>query len=153
MKNIFISHRHEDDHRLYDLKTELRSTGLIVRDSSVYSGKGNRARNENYIRRLLSRRIRWAGTLVVVVSSRTRLSRWVHWEVEHAHRLGKRIVGVWAQGQEECPVPRALRAYADTMVPWDGDQIRKAIEGTLTGWHDPGGRPKPICEFPSVRCR
>ena len=98
-KNIFISHRREDEARIPQMKALLRAAGQNVRDSSVYSGKGNRARNESYIKHLLGRRIRWAGTLVVVVSNITRFSKWVKWEITHANRTGTRIVGVWANGR------------------------------------------------------
>ena len=151
-RNIFISHRREDGAKLHDLKSELRSAGLKVRDSSVYSGKGNRARNEQYIKHLLGRRIRWAGTLVVIVSGITRASSWVNWEIAHAKRTGTRIVGVWAEGQSMCAVPSELRKYADAMVPWKGSKIRDAIDGEIDGWHSPDGRPVPLCDLPSIRC-
>lgn len=151
-KNIFISHRGEDEGKIHDLKAELRAAGQKVRDSSVYSGKGNRARNEQYIKHLLGRRIRWAGTLVVIVSQRTRLSSWVNWEIRRAEQTDTRIVGVWAEGQSMCAVPAELRKYADAMVPWDGAKIRDAIDGQIEGWHGPDGEPVPICDLPPIRC-
>ena len=152
MKNIFISHRREDEAKIPQMKALLRAAGQNVRDSSVYSGKGNRARNENYIKHLLGRRIRWAGTLVVVVSNITQFSKWVKWEIAHAKRTGTRIVGVWANGQSLCPVPSELRKYADAMVPWDGAKIRDAIDGKIEGWQAPDGEPVPICNLPPIRC-
>lgn len=151
-KNIFISHRREDEGKIREMKSLLREAGQNVRDSSVYSGKGNRARNEKYIKHLLARRIRWAGTLVVIVSRITRLSKWVNWEIAHANRTDTRIVGVWAEGESMCPVPAELRKYADAMVPWDGAQVRDAIDGKIEGWHKPDGSPVPICDLPPIRC-
>ena len=151
-KNIFISHRRRDQAKIHDLKGELRAAGLTVRDSSVYSGKGNRARNEQYIKHLLGRRIRWAGTLVVIVSNTTRSSRWVNWEIARAKRTDTRIVGVWAEGQSICAVPAELRKYADAMVPWDGARVRDAIDGKIDGWYAPDGQPVPICDLPPIRC-
>ena len=151
-KNIFISHRREDEAKIHDLKAELRAAGQKVRDSSVYSGKGNRAKNEQYIKHLLGRRIRWAGTLVVIVSKITRLSKWVNWEIAHAMRTGTRIVGVWAEGQSICAVPSELRKHADAMVPWEGAKARDAIEGKIDGWHRPDGKAVPICDLPPIRC-
>ena len=151
-KNIFISHRQEDETKIHQMKAILRAAGQNVRDSSVYSGKGNRARNENYIKHLLARRIRWAGALVVVVSKNTRLSNWVNWEIAHAKRTETRIVGVWADGQSACPVPSELRKHADAMVPWDGAKVRDAIDGKIEGWCDPDGVPTQICDLPNIRC-
>ena len=151
-KNIFISHRREDEAKIHDLKAELRSAGQKVRDSSVYSGKGNRAKNEQYIKHLLGRRIRWAGTLVVIVSKITRFSKWVNWEIAQAKKTGTRIVGVWAEGQEECPVPSELRKHANAMVPWEGSKIRDAIQGKINDWQGPDGKAVPICDLPPIRC-
>lgn len=151
-RNIFISHRHEDDHRLGQLKNLLRRSGLTVRDSSVYSGNGNRAKNEQYIQHLLRKRIRWAGTMIVLVSRLTRLSRWVNWEIERAQRTNTRIVGVWADGQDLCAVPAALKKYADAMVPWDGDTICDAVEDRVTGWHQPDGTLIDPFKLPNIKC-
>ena len=151
-RNIFISHRREDEAKIRQMKSLLRGAGQNVRDSSVYSGRGNRARNESYIKHLLARRIRWAGTLVVIVSRITRFSKWVNWEIARAKRTDTRIVGVWADGESKCPVPAELRKYADAMVPWDGAQLRDAIDGKIDGWHEPDGRPVPICDLPGIRC-
>ncbi len=151
-KNIFVSHRQEDETKIRTLKSILRAAGQNVRDSSVYSGKGNRARNESYIKHLLARRIRWAGVLVVIVSKDTRLSKWVNWEIAHAKRTDTRIVGVWADDQSICRVPAELRKHADAMVPWDGSKVRDAINGKIEGWYDPYGVPLPICDLPDVQC-
>ena len=151
-KNIFISHRREDEAKIHEMKALLRAAGQNVRDSSVYSGKGNRARNEDYIKHLLARRIRWAGALVVIVSKNTRLSKWVNWEIAHAKRTDTRIVGVWADGQPVCPVPSELRKHADAMVPWDGAKVRDAIDGHVQEWQNTDGKSVPICDLPDVRC-
>jgi len=152
-RNIFVAHRQEDEGHIDPLKASLRSSGLNVRDSSVYNGKNsNRAKNEEYIKRLLAQRIKWAGTVIVIVSKHTRKHDWVNWEIECAHRTGTRIVGVWADGQEECAVPEALRKYADAMVPWDANLIRDAIEGEIDGWHAPSGEIRHICDLPNIVC-
>lgn len=152
-KNIFISHRQEDEGHIGPLKAVLRKSGLNVRDSSVYSGQNtNRAQNRDYIRSLLGRRIQWAGTLIVIVSQGTRRHEWVNWEIECAHRGNTRIVGVWAPGQEACAVPEALRKYADAMVPCDGEKIRAAIEDRLVGWYTPDGESVPLCTLPNIKC-
>ena len=44
-KNVFISHVHEDDAGLDDLKSLLRSKGMEVRDSSINSDRPNNAQS------------------------------------------------------------------------------------------------------------
>ena len=71
-KNVFISHIHEDDHRLPPLKKLLAKHGLDVRDASINSLKPNQAQNEDYIKyQILAPRIDWAGVLVVLITPDT----------------------------------------------------------------------------------
>ena len=49
-RNIFISHIHEDDSKLTNLKDLLRKNGMDVRDYSINSDKPNQARSEKHIK-------------------------------------------------------------------------------------------------------
>lgn len=151
--NVFISHIHEDDHRLQPLKDLLKQHGCEARDSSITSEKPNRAKDPDYIMRdILQPRIDWASTVVVLVTPDTKDSDWVGKEVEYAHEQGKNIVGVWDDGETGCELPDALKDLADHMVPWDGPQIVDAIFDRLDGWRDPKGDPMPPRTIPHHRC-
>ena len=109
IRNVFISHIHEDDDGLSNLKTLLQNNGLQIRDGSITSDSPNNATNEDYIKsQILAPRIRWAGMLIVYVSPRTKESTYVDWEIEYAHKNDKRIIGVWAHGANTTDVPKAL---------------------------------------------
>ena len=58
--NVFISHRHEDDALVGQLKELLSKNGAEVRDSSVTSDNPNNATSEAYIKQILADRIKWA---------------------------------------------------------------------------------------------
>ena len=141
IKNVFISHIHEDDAGLADLKALAAKNGLNVRDSSITSEKPNAAKDPEYIKqKILAPQIEWASTVVVYVSPDTKDSAWVDWEIEYANKLGKRIVGVWEQGANECEVPAALEKYADAMVGWHGESIVDAINGASNAWYGNEGK-------------
>ena len=141
IKNVFISHVHEDDEGLSKLKTLLASKGMNIRDSSIHTGKFNNAKNPAYIKsQILAPLINWAGTFICYVSSRTKQSEWVNWEIEYAAKQGKRIIGVWGYGEKGCDLPAALSEYADAMVGWGSDAIIDAINGK-DGWEKPDGEP------------
>jgi hypothetical protein len=92
-KNIFISHIHDNDHRLPELKRLLAEHGLDVRDASINSLRPNNAQNEEYIKyEILAPRIDWAGVLVVLITADTRNSDYVNWEIEYASRHDTRSV-------------------------------------------------------------
>src|SRR5581483_8034635 len=49
-RNVFISHIHEDDHRLAPLRALLTNAGMEVRDGSIHSDKPNNAKSPDYIK-------------------------------------------------------------------------------------------------------
>src|SRR3569832_2103725 len=99
ISNVFISHVHEDDEFLPQLKDLLSRNGHEIRDGSIDSSKPNEATNPDYIKtQILAPRVQWAGTVIVLISPDTHLSEWGDWEIEYAAKLGKRIVGVFARG-------------------------------------------------------
>ena len=154
MKNIFISHIHEDDEGLSKLKSLLKDNGMTVRDYSVNSDNPNNAHSEDYIKsNILAPRIQQSSTLVVYISPETNDSKWVDWEIEYAHRQDKRIIGVWALGEAGCEVPEALDKYADAVVGWTGNRIIDAINGVIDDWENPDGTtcmPRDIKRYSCV---
>lgn len=144
-KNIFISHVHEDDALLPDLKQLIERAGMGVRDSSITSDKPNEAENEQYIKReILAPRIEWASTMVVLITHDTAQSPYVNWEIKHAVQLGKRVVGVFAQGATDADIPEELRKCGDAaIVGWRSDRVVDAINGNISEWDDPqSGEPR-----------
>ena len=139
-RNVFISHIHENDEGLTDLKNLVARHGLMCRDASITKGKFNEAHNEDYIKyQILAPRINWCSVLVVYISPETKNSDFVAWEIEFAHKQGKQIVGVWERGAKDCALPEALDKYADTVVGWNGESIVDAINGDSNAWHQPDG--------------
>lgn len=151
LRNVFISHVHEDDAGLGKLKDLLSKKNMEIRDSSVHTGKFNKAKSPEYIKsEILAPLINWAGVFICYVSSKTKDSEWVNWEIEYAAKQGKRIVGVWQHGENECDLPEALQEYADAVVGWNGDSIVDAINGK-DGWEKPDGggcSPVPLKRHP-----
>ena len=140
IKNVFISHIHEDDEGISRIKSVVEGQGLTVRDSSITSDKPNTATNEDYIKyQILAPRINWASVLAVYVTPETKQSWWVNWEIEYAHKQGKRVVGIWEWGAKGCELPEALHRYGDAMVGWNGESILEAINGESDNWYGPDG--------------
>lgn len=150
-KNVFISHVHEDDAGLEKLKNLLEKHGMALRDGSINSDKPNNAVSHDYIKsEILAPRINWAGTFVVYITPKTKDSEWVNWEIEYAEKQGKRIVGIWGHGDNNCDVPEALGKYADAVVGWNGERIVDAINGKINEWDNPDGTEcaaRPITRY------
>jgi hypothetical protein len=153
VKNIFVSHIHEDDHRLASLKKLAETHGCDLRDASINSSNPNNATDEAYIKyQILAPRIEWASTLVVLVTPDTKDSKYVQWEIEYAEKLGKRIVGIWDKDEEGCDLPESLEDLADAVVPWDGEKLVDAILGDFNGIVEPNGNLRPDRAIPRHRC-
>lgn len=141
-KNVFISHVHEDDAGLADLKNLIRSKGMDIRDGSINSDKPNNAKSPNYIKsEILAPRINWASTMIVYITPDTKHSDWVNWEIEYAYKQGKTIIGVWERGAKGCEVPEALDNYGHAIVGWNSNRIIEAINGDYEGFEGPDGTP------------
>ena len=154
VRNVFISHIHEDDEGLNKLKDLLGKSGFEIRDASITSEKPNEASNPDYIKsEILAPRIKWASTLIVYITPDTHDSDWVNWEIEYAQKMGKRIVGVWAHGANESNLPTALDSYADAVVGWNSDRIIDAIAGRTNEWRDSTGSPRPMRDIVRYSCR
>ena len=153
VRNVFMSHIHEDDGTLSQLKGLVSRSGLVVRDGSINADKPNRATSDDYIKsEILAPRIQWASVLVVLVSPETRTSSWVDWEIEYAHKLGKRIVGVWVRGARDADLPDALDKYANAVDGWNSEKVVDAITGANNDWLTPSGEPRPAREIKRFSC-
>ena len=135
VRNVFISHFHEDEEGVSGIKELLKKHGLNVRNYSITSEKFNNAKSPDYIKyHILAPHIQLCSVLVVYITPETKNREWVNWEPRIcAQKLSKRIVGVWARGEKGTELPEALNRYADAIVGWNGDSIIKAIEGTFNG--------------------
>ena len=154
LRNVFISHKHEDDDGLRDLKRLVEQHGMTWRDYSITADNPNNAHNEEYIKReILAPRIRQSSCLVVYVSEKTKTSDWVDWEIEYAEKQGKRIVGVWERGAKDCELPEALDRHADAVVGWNGESIINAINGTSDESSTQDGAEPAYCSIPRYSCR
>ncbi len=145
IRNVFISHIHEDDALLANLRNLISRAGMEVRDASITDEKPNDAKNEQYIKyQVLAPKIDWAGTLVVLISHNTAYSDYVNWEIKYAVEHGKRVVGVFAQGATDADIPEELGKIGDAaIVGWQKERVVDAINGDIADWDNPRtGEPR-----------
>lgn len=79
-------------------------------------------------------------------------SEHVEWEIEYANKLGKRIVGVWAQNGTEDDHPDALKDYADAVVGWQAERIYEAIDGQINNWETSKGELRETQDINRHNC-
>ena len=148
-RHVFISHHHGDDEHVTKMTSLLKRGGYDIRNSSIRAKPANQRRidqglvSDQTIKRLLRMKMSWASTVVVLIGKETHARPWVNWEIEQAHRLGKRIVGVFTQGGTQEDIPPAFEKYGSDLVNWNTESIITAIDGTREGpFQDPDGTPR-----------
>lgn len=158
-KNVFISHHHSDDSHVDKFQSMLGRGDYQVRNSSVRMKPANERRvkegrvSDETIKRLLRMKMRWASTVVVLIGPKTHSRPWVNWEIEQAHKLGKRIVGVFLRGGTQADIPKALDDYGQAIVNWSTKSVAGAIEGTNTRFETPTGELRePVHAMATSTC-
>lgn len=141
IKNIFVSHQHNDADYIEYFKNLIGKHGINMRDSSIYEKKiKNNAHNEQYIKQeLIKPQMKWAGTVVVLIGKDTAQSEYVNWEIKTAAEMGKRVIGVFLQGAKDEDIPSELNEYGSNLVGWNGDKIVRAINGEDMAWENADG--------------
>jgi hypothetical protein len=146
-RHVFISHHHADDRKVSGLTDMLSRAGYDVRNSSIRAKPANQRRldagriSEKVIARLLRMKMSWATTVVVLIGLETHSRPWVDWEINKAHELGKRIVGVYERGGTENDLPEPFKKYGDALVAWNSDKVMDAIDGKSDPFQNPDGSP------------
>lgn len=123
IKNVFVSHHHKDDSSVDGIIAMLSGKGYQLRNGSIRVKPENMDRldqkkvSDRTIERLLRRKIRWAGQLIVVIGKETHQRPWVNWEIKIANELGKPIIGVYENGlKDQVEIPENLEKYATSIV-------------------------------------
>ncbi|WP_350287585.1 TIR domain-containing protein [uncultured Croceitalea sp.] len=142
-RNIFVSHFNKDEDKIQNLKDLVKNKeGVSLKNYSIDGSKPNDAKNEEYVKSLLREGIKAAGTLVVLIGNKTHERWWVDWEIEQAHKLGKRIVGVYLHGASESDVPENFDKYGDSLVGWQAEKVIDSIDGKINNMEKPDGNPR-----------
>ncbi|WP_316738305.1 TIR domain-containing protein [Pedobacter aquatilis] len=159
-KNIFISHHHKDDKSVSDFISLLSGKDYNIRNSSIRVKPENQARLDNKqipratLERLLSMKMRWAGTVVVLIGDQTHSRKWVNWEIKQAAEQGKRILGVFMKGGKDADIPENLEKFGDGLVGWNSGKIIAGLEGEDVGWCTSGGEQRsPVNNVKRVICQ
>ena len=158
-KNVFISHHHRDDKSVTDFTNLLGGKDYNIRNSSIRVNEKNKDRLEKKqiprrtLERLLSMKMKWAGTVVILIGSQTHSREWVNWEIEQAAKQGKRIIGVFMHGGKDADIPENLEKYGDGLVGWSSEKIIDALDGKEVGWCNSGGQPRtPVNNVKRIGC-
>ena len=89
--------------------------------------------------------------MICLIGTESHDSDWVDWEIREAEKLGKQIIGVYIQGAKDSDVPPALEKFADAIVGWNTDSIKRALEGE-SSFVNANGTPRESVTSGRVTC-
>lgn len=146
IKNVFVSHYHQDEENIKRFK-DLLSDEYCIKNYSVTSDKYNNAHDENYIKyEYLKPLITQSSALICLIGPETHNSKWVDWEIREAEKLGKQIIGVYIRGAQDSDIPPALEELADAIVGWNAKSILDALNGKSTFENADGTQRIPVSD-------
>lgn len=159
--NVFISHYSGDVQRLRDLKERLRNNGCFARNSSAEEDndgglirRGHRV-SDATIARYLRMGIKWAKTLIVIIGEHTHERRWVNYEIQEAHKMGKQIIGIYDYGcKDSVKLPKAFERYGGSPIGWNSlDKLSGMLNGKVPIPEKPDGtQAAPIHNIVHIPC-
>ncbi len=122
-KYVFISYYKGDKKYIGRLKEIIKaSTGWKLKSYPIDIGKENNASHEGYISKKMER----ASAVIRLIGPETHRRKFVNWEIEHASKEGKKIIGVFLK-KLDVPLPSGIEDHADAIIDWDPRKIIKAI--------------------------
>jgi hypothetical protein len=78
--------------------------------------------------------------LIAAVGEKTHTSPAVEWEIEKAYELGVPVIGMRLHSERQHILPKPLRDHNAKIVPWNLEEIQKAIDAKAISKAQP--RPK-----------
>lgn len=155
--NVFISHYGKDDDKVQRLKERFAEKNYNVRNYSVDSTKHTEKKrpSDKVIERFLRKQISWSGSLICLIGEKTHTRKWVDYEIEAAHKQGKKIIGIYTHGNNEtAELPANLKKYGGSVLGWNSlDRLIDIINGQEQTNESPDSTQRaPLYQMAPVKC-
>jgi hypothetical protein len=124
---VFVSYYYDADNRYKNmLKAWSKNDKFDIEFEDVSADVGIKSETDAGLKSALTRKIKEADVLLVLIGKKTHRRQWVLWEVEKALELGKRIVVVKIKSTYESP-----KELLGVGVKWAKSFDYKAIKAAM----------------------
>ena len=127
-RNVFISFSSDDLNEVNLLRGQAKNENSNIEFNDWSLKEPFDSEKADYIRRGIRERIRQCSVTVVYVSDKTAGSKWVNWEIRESLTMGKGVVAMHKGDTAPKRLPRAITDNHIRIVPWNQQQLAKAIE-------------------------
>jgi hypothetical protein len=103
-KKIFISYDYDNDKHYKNLLVAWDKNDLFDFDFyDNYVDVSVNSTDANYIKQVITNRIKSSNQILVIVGEKTSKSGWVEWEINKAYELGKQLIAVKTYSTNDSP--------------------------------------------------
>ena len=111
------------------------------------------SRDPEYIKSSIRERLNGTSVTAVLIGQTTAQSGWVPWEIEESVARGNGIIGIRLKGQDDAPIPQALKDAGARIINWDVDKFSDEIEKAALIAGRPELGPAPARSVGASGCR
>ena len=124
-RNVFVSFDVDKDKRQVRLLTSQAKDERFPFSFRDYSVKEP---FEEKWKQNVAKKLEQTSAVIVAIGEKTHESKAIEWEIEEAHRQGKKVIGVRMHSDKNHKVPAAIKKHGDKVIPWDTKQIAEELE-------------------------
>ena len=123
-RNVFVSFDMEDHGKMRLMISQAKNDRFpfSFRDYSV------KEPFEKQWKEKVKERISQTSAIIVGIGENTHNSNAVNWEIEEAHRQGKKVIGVKLNKNRNYIIPKALIDHGDKIISWNAKEIEHELE-------------------------
>ena len=127
-RNVFISFSSDDIDEVNLLRGQAKNENSNIEFNDWSLKKPFNSEEAGYIKRGIRERIRQSSATIVYLSNNTAGSEWVNWEIQESVAMGKAVVAMHKGNSPPRRLPRAIVDNKIPVVPWNQEQLARAIE-------------------------
>lgn len=127
-RNVFISFVEEDLAEVNLLRGQAKNENSNLEFNDWSLKEPFDSKNAEYIKRGIRERIRQCSVTICYITENTANSKWVDWEIRESIKLGKGVIAMYKGDSPPRHLPPAIKELGIKMVPWNQQEITKAIE-------------------------
>lgn len=123
-RNVFISFHIDDEHQVNLLRAQAKSERFDIefRDYSVKAPFDEKWKTN------CRERIAQTSAFICMIGEKTAQREAVIWEINEAHRQGKKVIGVRIYRDKNHPIPKPLLQNGAPILDWNLAKISKLLE-------------------------
>ncbi len=127
-RNVYISFHFDDLREVNLLRAQAKNTVTELKfiDRSIHLPIDTK--NENKIKKNISRHISCVSVTLIYVSDKTHESDWVEWEARESLALKKGLLAFHKGNTPPKKIPSWLKELEIELLPWSHEKLNSAIE-------------------------